>query len=144
MTQSYDSYDNEYYKNYMKGYRKKKKEKLENNEEEFNSKIEFKSKNISIAQFKKHYKGKLENKEQELIFNNCLDLITLIDEYKQAIEKEGTYYKNTTGNIKINPIVKEHRDTIKSFTSLLCILRELLEPEEKEKKKENRFVKFAK
>lgn len=141
MTQSLDSYSNEYYKEYMKGYRKAKKDETII---ESKNKIEFKSKNISIAQFRKHYKDKLKNKEQELIFNNCLDLITLIDEYKQAIEKEGTYYKNTTGNIKINPIVKEHRDTIKSFTNLLCTLHDLLEPEEKEAKAENRFRKFAK
>lgn len=141
MAQSLDSYSNEYYKEYMKGYRKAKKdEAIMENE----NKVEFQSKKISIAQFRKHYKDKIENKEQELIFGNCLDLLVLIDNYKKAIEEEGTHYKNTTGNIKINPVVKEHRDTIKSFTNLLCVLHSLLEPDESKTKQENRFMKFVK
>lgn len=141
MNEPLDSYTNDYHKKYMKGYRRANKGDcmVENT-----SKIEFKSTKISLAKFKKHYKDKIDNKEQELIFNNCLDLIILIEDCKKAIEEEGNYYKNTTGVLKVNPLVKELRENIKSFTNLLGILHDLLEPVETETKVDNRFMKFAK
>ncbi|WP_270940891.1 hypothetical protein [Romboutsia lituseburensis] len=137
------SSSNEYYKEYRRAERDVKKG---NREDMIDSKseIEFKSKDISIAQFKKYYKDKIENKEQEYIFNNCLDLIVLIADSKRNLETEGVYIKNATGTIKVNPAQKELRENLKAFTNLLSVLHNLQEPTEVENKKENRFAKFAK
>ncbi|KGJ49831.1 hypothetical protein KD33_07820 [Clostridium sp. NCR] len=136
---------NEYYKHYRRGERELKSGEREDLiDKKFV--VEFKSKKSSIPQFKKFYKDKIKTKEQELIFNNCLDALQLIESCKKGIELEGLYTKNVTGNLKINPLNKELRDNILSFTKLLYLLHDLLEPDDSSntKKKENKFIVFAK
>ena len=134
---------NEYYKEYRRAERDVKRGNREDMIDD-RAEIEFKSNKVSVAEFKEFYEEKLENKEQEYIFNNCLDLIVLIADSKKALEREGTYIKNATGSIKVNPALKELRENIKAFTSLLSVLHNLQEPTEVENKTENRFAKFAK
>lgn len=134
---------NEYYKQYRRAERDIKRGNREDMIDD-RSEVKFKSGNISIEEFEEFYKSKLENKEQEYIFNNCLDLIVLIADSKKTLEEEGVYIKNATGIIKVNPAQKELRENIKAFTNLLGILHNLTEPEEKETKTENRFNKFVK
>lgn len=136
---------NEYQKQYMKASREMKAGEREDLiDKKFI--VEFKSKKSSIPQFKKFYKDKIETKEQEIIFNNCLDSLQLIEDCKKGIELEGLYTKNVTGNLKINPLNKELRDNISSFTKLLCLLHDLLEPEDENVNpcKVNKFAKFIK
>ncbi|OOM76586.1 hypothetical protein [Clostridium sp. BL-8] len=94
--------------------------------------IKFNSKNISISQFKKHYKEKIENKEQEFIFNNCITLIDLILSDKSCLESEGAYVKNVTGTLKVNPATKELRENLKAFNSQLALLHTLLNTDKEE------------
>ncbi|GAA0863561.1 hypothetical protein GCM10008917_13510 [Paraclostridium tenue] len=94
--------------------------------------VEFKTKKITLAQFKKYYKNRLTNKEQELIFNNCLDLLTLIENNKKILELEGTYIKNVTGVLKVNPAKKELREDLKTFTNMLTILNATINQEDNE------------
>ncbi|SCI75381.1 Uncharacterised protein [uncultured Clostridium sp.] len=115
------SSSNEYYKEYRRAERDCKSGKREDLIDE-RSVIEFKSKKITVTQFKKYYKDRLKSKEQELIFGNCLDLLTLIENNKQILEIEGTYIKNATGTLKVNPAKKELREDLKAFTTMLTIL----------------------
>lgn len=134
---------NEYYKQYRRAERDLKNG---NRDDLIEDKIEikFKSKNINLKYFKDYYKDKLKTKEQEYIFNNCLDLIELIKSSKQCLEQEGAFSKNCTGSLKVNPAQKELRENLKALTNLLSVLHDLLEPVEIETKKENRFSKFVK
>lgn len=134
-------------KEYYKQYRRAERDIKRGNREDMiddRSEIKFKSGDISIEEFEEFYKSKLENKEQEYIFNNCLDLIVLISDSKKTLEEEGVYIKNATGVIKVNPAQKELRENIKAFTNLLGVLHNLIEPGEREIKTENRFNKFVK
>lgn len=94
--------------------------------------IKFNSKNVSISQFKKHYKEKIENKEQEFIFNNSITLIYLILSDKSCLESEGAYVKNVTGTLKVNPATKELRENLKAFNSQLALLHTLLNTDKEE------------
>lgn len=87
--------------------------------------VNFKSKKITLKHFKDFYKDKLKTKEQEFIFNNCLDLISLIESSKMALELEGSFLKNATGILKVNPAMKELRENLKAFTNMLELLHQL-------------------
>lgn len=117
--------DNGYYKEYRRAERLVKKGERENMID-LNYQIKFKSKTITVDQFSKYYKTKIKNKEQQLIFNNCLDLIDLINSSKECLESEGTYIKNATGTLKVNPGQKELRENLKAFNSQLQLLHTLL------------------
>lgn len=132
---------NKYYKEYRRAERDFKSGKRENMIDD-KIEVDFKSKKITHNHLKKLYKDRLETKEHEYIFNNCLDLISLIESSKLALEQEGAYVKNATGVIKVNPAQKELRENLKAFTNLLIILHNLLEPVEKPVE-ENRFMKFV-
>lgn len=115
----------EYYKEYRKAERDCKSGKREDMIDE-RQVIEFGGKKITVPQFKKYYKDRIKNKEQEYIFNNCLDLITLIQSDKDCLAKEGAYITNATGTLKVNPATKELRENLKAFNSQLSLLHELL------------------
>ena len=63
--------------------------------------LTFTNEPLSIIEFKNFYKDKLDNKEQELIFNNCLNLIDMINKSRECLEEEGMYIKNVTGTLKL-------------------------------------------
>ncbi|MDK2587454.1 hypothetical protein QOZ83_16565 [Romboutsia sedimentorum] len=136
------SSSNEYYKEYRRAERDVKSGKRDDLIDD-RIEVDFKSKKITHNHLKKLYKYRLETKEHEYIFNNCLDLISLIESSKIALEQEGAYIKNATGVIKVNPAQKELRENLKAFTNTLSVLHELLKPVEEEVE-ENRFSKFAK
>lgn len=94
--------------------------------------VDFKSKKSAIPQFKKYYKDKIRNKDQDIIFNLCLDLLTLIEDDKSVIQLEGTYIKTSTGIIKENPARKALKEDIKQFISTLESLNNSLLEEEDE------------
>lgn len=114
----------EYYKQYRRGERSMKND---NRDDLVDSKtvIKFKSREIKLSQFKKIYKDKIKNKEQEYLFNICLDLIELIKSSKECLEVEGAFVKNCTGALKTNPAQKELRENLKAFTSTLTLLHDL-------------------
>lgn len=128
--------DNSYYKEYRQAERDVAKGKRENMIDDTKL-IKFDCKQISVAQFKRYYKDRIENKEQEYIFNNCLDLITLIESDKKCLAEEGAYIKNVTGTLKVNPAQKELRENLKAFNSQLSLLHELLIPKQEVKKQTN-------
>ncbi|WP_270670277.1 hypothetical protein [Paraclostridium bifermentans] len=116
---------NEYYKEYRRAERAMKSGERKNM---IDNKyiIDFKSKKSEIPKFKKYYKDKLINKEQELLFALCLDLLILIEDDKYVIEKEGTYVKTSTGVLKVNPAKKEMKEDVKVFMSTLEALNQSL------------------
>lgn len=122
---------NEYYKEYRKGERAVKNGDREDLTDKIYA-IKFSSKNISISQFKKIYKPRIQNKEQQYIFNNCIDLIELIQSTKECLEQEGTYIKNCTGTLKVNPAQKELRENLKAFNTQLELLNNILPEEDEE------------
>lgn len=81
--------------------------------------IDFKSKRSAIPKFKKYYKDKLTNSEQELLFSLCIDMLMLIENDKSLIEQEGVFTKNCTGVIKVHPAKKELKEDIKVFMNTL-------------------------
>ncbi|EHN13120.1 hypothetical protein [Clostridium sporogenes] len=88
--------------------------------------LTFTNEPLSIIEFKNFYKDKLDNKEQELIFNNCLNLIDMINKSRECLEEEGMYIKNVTGTLRANPAGKELRECLKAFNIQLKLLHELL------------------
>lgn len=88
--------------------------------------VEFKTKKISVAKFKKNYKDKLTEEAHVYLFNSCLDLIDLINSAKECLEKEGAYIKGATGALKVNPAQKELRENLKIFSKTLFLLDNLL------------------
>lgn len=139
--------DKEYYKEYRRAERDFKSGKREDMIDK-RYPIEFKGKKNSLAKFKKYYRDKIETDNQQIVFNTCVDLLTMIDAYKLSIELDGLAIKHATGTIKINPLNKELRDTIKSFTTNLAMLEDMLTPDETvkgtDKLKENKFARFIK
>lgn len=121
--------NNEYYKEYRTAEREVKSGKRENMIDE-TTPIKFDSKQVTTSQFKKHYKDRIDNKEVEYIFNNCLDLITLIQSDKDCLAKEGAYIKNCTGTMKVNPAQKELRENLKIFNAQLLLLHQLTDTKE--------------
>lgn len=116
---------NDYYRSYRQAERDMKNG---NREDLIDDKygIVFNSKQIKLSQFIKFYKDKIINKEQEHIFNSCLDLLDLINASKECLKKEGAYTKNATGTLKVNPAQKELRENIKSFSAQLRLLHLLI------------------
>ena len=117
--------DKEYYKQYRRAARQKEKgERTDLTDLKYN--IKFETKEIKPTKFKKIFDGKIESEEQELVLNNCLDLITLINSAKECLAMEGTFVKNATGALKVNPAQKELRENIKTFNKELEHLNSLL------------------
>lgn len=119
--------DKEYHKNYKKEQRKLKEEtgltpSMVNNI----FKAKFSTKKLKVNEFKKHYEPQIRNKEQQLILENCINLIDLINMSKEFLEQQGLYTTNVSGIIRPNPASKELRDILKSFTIQLKLLQELL------------------
>ncbi|MBB6622171.1 hypothetical protein H7E67_01890 [Clostridium gasigenes] len=119
--------DAEYHKNYKREERKLKKEtgltpSMVGNV--FPTK--FSTKKLKVKEFKKHYELQIDNKEQQIILQNCINLIDLINMNKEFLEQQGLYTTNISGIIRPNPASKELRDTLKSFTIQLRLLQELL------------------
>lgn len=125
------SSSNKYYKDYRRAEREMKNGER-NDMIDDRVEIRFKSKKITLKHFKDLYKEKLKTKEQEYLFNNCLDLITLIDNNKKVLESEGTYIKNASGVLKVNPAKKELREDLKAFSSMITLLNQTLVGEEDE------------
>ena len=114
----------EYYTTYRRGERAAKNGERDDLIDD-RIEVKFKSKKINLKKFKGFYKEKIKTKEQEYIFNNCLDLIDLINSSKECLEKEGAFTKNCTGTLKVNPAQKELRENLKAFTNILSLLHEL-------------------
>lgn len=121
---------NEYYKEYRKATRQVERGEREDLIDVVHE-VKFNTKSITPTAFKNVFKGKIETKEQELILNNCLDLISMINASKECLALEGAYVKNVTGSLKVNPAQKELRENLKAFNSQLELLNRVLIKEEK-------------
>lgn len=86
----------------------------------------FSTRKLKVREFKKFYESQIQNKEQQLILENCINLIDLINMNKEFLEQQGLYTTNVSGIIRPNPASKELRDTLKSFTIQLKLLQDLL------------------
>lgn len=121
---------NEYYREYRKASRQVDKGERDDLIDVIHE-VKFSTKSITPTAFKNVFKGKIETKEQELILNNCMDLISMINASKECLTIEGAYVKNVTGSLKVNPAQKELRENLKAFNSQLEILNRVLVKDEK-------------
>lgn len=116
-------------KEYHRGYRRAQREVLNGEREnltEIIHEVKFGTREYNINSFKKLYKDRITNKEQELTLNNCLDLLSMINAAKNCLEQEGAFVKNATGSLKVNPAQRELRDSLKAFNLQLEILNNML------------------
>lgn len=121
---------NEYYKEYRRAARQVDKGERDDLID-FVHEVKFSTKSITPTVFKNVFKGRIETKEQELILNNCLDLISIINAAKECLDIEGAYVKNATGTLKVNPAQKELRENLKAFNSQLELLNNVLKKDDK-------------
>ena len=125
--------DAEYHKNYKREERKLKAETGATPSMVDNVfPAKFSTKKLKVKEFKKYYSPQMENKEQQLILDNLINLIDLTNMHKEFLEQQGLYTTNVSGIIRPNPASKELRDTLKSFTIQLKLLQELLGQKETE------------
>lgn len=121
---------NDYYREYRRASRQVERGEREDLTDVIHE-VKFSTKTISPTVFKNVFKEKIETKEQELILNNCLDLISMINASKECLATEGAYIKNATGSLKVNPAQKELRENLKAFNNQLEILNRVLVKDEK-------------
>lgn len=86
--------------------------------------VEFGTKDITPAKFKRIFTGKIANDEQRALLNTCLDLLELIKASKDCLQREGAYTSNVTGSLKVNPAQKELRENLKAFNAQMELLIE--------------------
>lgn len=120
---------NEYYKEYRRASREVERGDRENLVDVIHE-VKFSTKSITPAVFKNVFKKQIETKEQELILNNCVDLVSMINASKECLALEGAYIKNATGTLKVNPAQKELRENLKAFNSQLELLNRVLKKDE--------------
>lgn len=120
---------NEYYREYRRAARQVESGEREDLTDVIHE-IKFGTKSITPNVFKNVFKGRIETKEQELILNNCLDLISMVNAAKECLAIEGAYVKNVTGSLKVNPAQKELRENLKAFNTQLELLNRVLVKEE--------------
>lgn len=124
--------DADYHKNYKRKERELKAEGKTPSMVENVFPAKFSTKKLKVKEFQKYYNPQIENKEQQLILENCINLIDLINMNKVFLEQQGLYTTNVSGIIRPNPASKELRDCLKSFTIQLKLLQELLGQRETE------------
>lgn len=119
----------EYYTQHKRGQRAiKRGEREDLKDKTYN--VKFGTNKINLSHFKKLYKDKIRDKQQEYVFNICLDLIELIKSAKECLEVEGAYVRNITGTLKVNPAQKELRENLKAFNTQFEVLNNMFTEEE--------------
>lgn len=109
---------NEYDKIYKRAYRGMKNADSEEGLIAGSYDIKFGTKKVSPSKFKKVFKDKIKDANQQNMFNYLMDLMDLITTAKQCLEEEGVYIVTKTGQIKNNPAQKELRENLKAFNSM--------------------------
>ena len=107
-------------KEYQKAYRDT--QKLKDNLEKIN--IKFDVNNISKEDINEIYIKKINNKAQEKLLKNILNLIDLIEAHKESLENFGVVVKTITGTIKVNPSEKSLRECMLQISRLIKELEE--------------------
>jgi len=117
-----------YFKNYKKAQRQGEKEPKSNKP----SGITFKGKKINVKKFEAAYKDRVkDDATKAFMYLMVLDLVPLIAEGKECIEKYGAFTKSTAGTLKENPAQKSLRENTKTFVFALEKLNSMLGKDDK-------------
>lgn len=111
----------EYMKEYMQHYRRQKK----TTKNPIN-KLKLEGRSFDGKKFAEEYESKLENSTQRSIYDCIFDVADMMENSKNEINKYGSFSAGATGGRKVNPALKEYRESTKLFCFLLEKLQESL------------------